>query len=184
VVASGANGRVDAARAVAAATALAPPLVLLQGELTPGTTAAILARVHDSGAHVVLNLAPVRRLPDPWWTTWDTLVVNETEAAQLLGDDGLAGAAPEDAAAALRRRAGQAVVITLGADGAVAVGEHGTIRVPAPRVPVVDTTGAGDAFAGALALRLARGEDLRAAVEAGVAAGAHAVSQVGAQAGS
>jgi ribokinase len=182
VVASGANRRVDPAQAVAAATALSPAVLLLQGELRPDTTAAALARVHDSSAHVVLNLAPMQRLPDPWWTQWETLVVNETEAAQLLGADTLVGAAPDEAAAALRRRAGQAVVITLGADGAVAVGEHGTIRVPAPRVRVVDTTGAGDAFVGALALRLARGDDLRSAVEAGVAAGARAVSQMGAQA--
>jgi ribokinase len=181
VVASGANAHVDAGRAVTAAAALSPAVVLLQGELPAGTTAAALAGVHESSAHVVLNLAPALRLPDSWWTQWDTLVVNETEAAQLLHSDIAAGAAPGEAAAALRRRAGQAVVITLGAQGAVAAGEHGTIHVEAPRVDVVDTTGAGDAFAGALALSIARGADLRSAVEAGVAAGARAVSQMGAQ---
>jgi ribokinase len=179
-VASGANRRVDPAAALQATAELRPRVVLLQGELPSGTTAALLEGVHGD-AHVVVNLAPVLELPEASRAHWDTLVVNAGEAAALLGRDALGEMAPHAAAAALRRRPDQAVVITLGPDGAVAVDATGEVAVAAPVVDVVDTTGAGDAFVGVLALALARGAPLRSAVEAGVEAGARAVGYMGAQ---
>lgn len=181
VVAPGANHRVDTARAVQVVDELAPAVVLLQGELRADATAAVLAGAHGRPRHVVLNLAPVMSLPDASHRHWDTLVVNAGEAAQLLDAGPLDQAALPDAARALRRREEQAVVITLGPLGAIGADSAGTVRVPAPRVDVVDTTGAGDAFVGAFALRRARGDDLRAAVEHAVAAGARAVGYAGAQ---
>jgi ribokinase len=73
-------------------------------------------------------------------------------------------------------------VVTVGAEGAVVAAEELHRHVAAPTVEVVDTTGAGDAFIGALAAALSRGEGLEAAVRSGVLAGADAVGRAGAQA--
>ena len=73
------------------------------------------------------------------------------------------------------------VVVTLGGDGAVYASTEGSGHVAAPRVTVVDTTGAGDAFVGAVCAELAEGAALGAAVERGVAAGGAAVQWLGAQ---
>jgi ribokinase len=181
VVASGANRRVDARLALDAVAALDPRVVLLQGELTAQTTAAVLRGLAGRPPRVVLNLAPVSALPGDALERCDVLVVNAGEAALLLGREAVAPAGAQDAAAALRRHDGQAVVITLGRHGAVAVDAAGAARVPAPEVEVVDTTGAGDAFAGVLALAAARGAALDDAVRQAVAAGAAAVGHPGAQ---
>ena len=100
-------------------------------------------------------------------------------AAAGPGDD----ADPDALAAALLARGARSVVITLGADGARWTTQEGTIACPAPRVDVVDTTGAGDVFAGTLAARLSRGAAPRDALAAAVAAGAEAVGWLGAQPG-
>jgi ribokinase len=110
----------------------------------------------------------------------DPLIVNETEASELTNSiiD-----SPKDAevVAARLAQSSRSVVLTLGGDGVVVADSTGVHRVPAVRVPVVDTTGAGDAFAGALAAALASGHDLVGAVGAGIVAGAEAVQYVGAQ---
>ncbi|HEX7001220.1 MAG TPA: ribokinase [Trueperaceae bacterium] len=144
-------------------------------------SAARLAR--RSGASVVLNLAPARSLAAADLRDVTHLIVNEHEAGVLLSvaaDEVAAG--PVAAARRLTDRV-PAVVITLGAKGAAFAtrgGSEGT--QPAFGVRVVDTTAAGDAFAGALASRLASGEtDLAAAVRYACAAGSLATSVWGAQ---
>jgi ribokinase len=74
------------------------------------------------------------------------------------------------------------VVVTIGAAGAVVGSADGVEHVPAEPVEVVDTTGAGDAFTGALAAALSAHTDLVAAVRIGVRAGSYAVGRPGAQA--
>ena len=91
---------------------------------------------------------------------------------------------PESAARGARElgRVARSVVITIGADGAYWADRDGVGYVPAPLVEsVVDTTGAGDAFVGVLAARLAAGAALGEAVEVGVRAGSFAVTRLGAQ---
>jgi ribokinase len=119
-------------------------------------------------------------VPDELLALCDPLVVNESEAHDLT--DLPVGSIDEAhaAAAALRERC-RSVVITLGGDGAVWADQTDAGHHAAPAVTVVDTTGAGDAFAGALAAALADGEGLDTAVERGVAAGAAAVQWLGAQ---
>src|SRR5690606_26176061 len=74
------------------------------------------------------------------------------------------------------------VVVTLGARGAVATSRDGeTVRVSAPHVKAVDTTGAGDTFAGVLAARLDAGGDLRTAISVATTAAAIACTRHGAQ---
>jgi ribokinase len=93
------------------------------------------------------------------------------------------GGPPEALADTLRAALGaRSVVVTLGASGAAVSTSDGHWHEPAPRVTVVDTTGAGDAFVGALAGILAAGRPLSAAVRAAGTAGARAVTYVGARA--
>jgi ribokinase len=132
-----------------------------------------------AGSRVVLNPSPPAPLPDDVLAACDPLVVNEHEARFLLGTD--AGDTPEDWATALLARGPRSVVVTMGAAGALVAGPDGTAQVPSPRVTAVDTTGAGDAFTGALAWRLGTGDDLQTAVRFAVRVGAVAVTKAGAQ---
>lgn len=182
VVAPGGNGALTPDH-VLTAPVTAADVLLLQGEIAPATN---LAAAAASRGRVLLNLAPSGPVPAELLQRTDILVVNEHEAADLLGASGRSGAsgAPEDpaeAAARLRDLGPTAVVITLGAVGAIAVDGAGTYRAGSPQVPVVDTTGAGDAFTGALGWRLAAGDDLPAALSVAVRVGALAVTRAGAQ---
>ncbi|HXE22864.1 MAG TPA: ribokinase [Rhodoferax sp.] len=141
--------------------------------------AAVLA--HRVGCKVLLNPSPAQALPAALWPLLDTLVVNEIEARLLSG---LAADTPTQAAAAaraLRERGVARVVVTLGADGAVAADALGCCHHPALAVKAVDTTAAGDTFLGALAVTLANGQGFDAAVRHGIRAAALCVTKVGAQ---
>ncbi len=131
----------------------------------------------ESGARFLLNLAPPRTVPDALLRLSDPLVVNEHEAAFLLGEE----KTPDETARRLLELGPASVVVTLGAEGAV-LATGGTVqRFPTPEVEVVDTTGAGDAFVGALAAELAKGTTLEDAVPYAVLAGSVAVTREGAQ---
>ncbi len=111
-----------------------------------------------SGARLVLSTAPVVPLPAAVLEAADPLVVNASEATEVLHGPGAAaepGSAVPSAADLVRHTGARSVVVTLGGAGADVADRHGSTRVPAPEVQVVDTTGAGDVFAGALAARLA-----------------------------
>jgi ribokinase len=130
-----------------------------------------LAAARSAGVHTVLNLAPATRLD---LSAVDTLVLNEHEAAWLLNS-------PWEDSRRLLELGPRSVVVTLGAKGVLLHTGDGSHTVPAPRVEAVDTTGAGDAFTGALAAGLASGKDLRAAVELAVRVAAISVTRPGAQ---
>lgn len=181
VVSPGANARVDAAAVVARIDELAGPrtVLLAQLEVPLEVVEAAARALERHAARLVLNLSPSRAV-EPWLLELcDPLVVNAAEAGDLLGRAVDAEGA-ERAAAELLAHC-RSVVITLGGAGAVAADSHGVVRREAPRVEVVDTTGAGDAFAGALAAELADGGALTSALDRGIAAGAAAVQWPGAQ---
>ena len=134
--------------------------------------------VAGSGRRFLLNLAPPREVSGELLRLSDPLVVNEHEAAFLLGED---ARNPKESAGKLLDLGPPSAVVTLGASGAVlAIGESSR-HFPAPEVEVIDTTGAGDAFMGALAARLAENALLEEAVPYAVLAGAVAVTREGAQ---
>lgn len=176
VIVAGANAAVAPDQAAAAVKAGAA-LVLAQLETPLAATEAAFRAARAAGATTLLNAAPARALPAGLLDLTDILAVNETEAAMLAGQD-----APADQVAALlseRHRRG--VVLTAGAAGAYWAGRAGSVvHVPAPRVTVVDSTGAGDAFLGAFAAALVGGAGDQAALRRGVAAGALACGQEGA----
>jgi ribokinase len=166
-VASGANARVADPGVPAGAR------IVLLGLEVPDE--AVLAAARAAGdARIVLNPAPARPLPDELLDRAPILTPNEAEACTLAGEDDA-----ERAARALEERTGAPVVVTLGARGALVSGQV----IAPPRVEVVDTTGAGDTFTGALAAELARGADIRAAARFATAAAALSTQAAGAREG-
>ncbi|MBH5334985.1 ribokinase [Streptomyces pactum] len=182
VVAPGANARLAPADVRAARGLLATARVVSVQLEIPLETVAEVARTVPPGTRLVVNASPPVPLPPAVAAACAVLVVNEHEARVLLEGDPAAGASgPEERARALLARGPQAVVVTLGAAGALVADRRGVVRVPSPAVTPVDTTGAGDAFTGALCLRLAAGDDLAAAVRFAVRVGAVSVTRRGAQ---
>jgi ribokinase len=181
VVSPGANARLSVEDVRGAGELLAAARVVsLQLEIPIDTVTAAVGAATAAGSRVVLNPSPPAPLPAEVLAACDPLVVNEHEARFLLGAD--AGNAPEDWATALLARGPRSVVVTMGAAGALVADPSGTLRIPSPSVEAVDTTGAGDAFTGALAWRLGTGDDLETAVRFAVRVGATAVTKAGAQA--
>lgn len=181
IVVPGANGRCTPADIEdAGATIQAARVLMLQLEvpLEVVTRAARCAR--DAGATVILNAAPARALDAAVLSMVDYLIVNTTEAEVIAGVSRLSP--PEVAARALRACGTPTVVVTLGDAGAVLIGpDDALITAPAFEVAVVDTTAAGDAFAGAFAVAIAEGAEPAEALRLGTAVGALAVTRAGAQ---
>ncbi len=156
-------------------------VVVVQAELVTDIIVATVAAARRTGARAILNLAPYQPLDGDTLSSCDPLVVNEAEASALVGWKVTGAAGATRAAEQLRGRT-RSVVVTVGAEGACWADQSAAGHVPAPVVDrVVDTTGAGDAFVGALAAYLARGTTLQRAVEVGVFAGTFAVRSPGAQ---
>lgn len=177
-VSPGANARVTPADVDAAAPVLRDAAVtLLQLEVS---VPAVARAVAVAGGTVVLNPAPATPLPAEVLAGIDVLVPNRSELGLLAGVD-----EPRDldeVAAAVRRLPGEAaVVVTLGADGAVVVMDGRVEHLPALQVDAVDATGAGDAFCGALADGLARGLPLTTAAQWAVRVAGVATTRWGAQ---
>jgi ribokinase len=178
----GATGTIRPAQARHAVRRVQPAVVLTTLEPPPDTIDALIVAGKDAGATIVLNATPEAIGALPFLGRLDVLVVNETEAADLLGY-AVSGANSDDAATALAALGPDTVVITLGAAGAVILHHGQTASYPAPSVEVVDTTGAGDAFCGAFAADLARGADPFTAARTGVIAGSLATTIPGAYPG-
>jgi ribokinase len=180
IVSPGANARLAPADVAAAGAGLdAASVVSAQLEIPLEAVTAAARLAAGAGARFILNLSPPAQVPASLLAAADPLVVNEHEAAFLLGGD--VQRAPERQAGALLALGAKSAVITLGAAGAYAAGAGGGTLVPSPAVTVVDTTGAGDAFTGALAWRLSQGDALAAAAAFAARVGAAAVTGRGAQ---
>jgi ribokinase len=182
-VAPGANHEVTEDQAAAAASLPADVLVISAEIPVPAIRAALAAA---EGRRCVLNLAPAPHnavvLVEDHRPDW--LVVNEAEAAAVLGRPvyGLADAGR--AAAELTAAGARHAVVTAGAHGAaLAGGQDAAQTIEAFRVKAVDSVGAGDTFVGALAVALAAGLPAAEAVEAAAAAAATAATRPGAQDG-
>lgn len=156
-------------------------VVLLQLEIPLPTVLRTVQMAHAQGVTVILNPAPARRLPRELLRMIDYLTPNETELAQLSGLDATGNGNVHRAAAVLLKAGVKNVVVTLGAKGCLLVNSGGPKFFPSYRVRPVDTTGAGDAFNGALAFSLASGKPLEKAVPFANAVAAFSVTRMGAQ---
>jgi ribokinase len=169
-VASGAN--LQARSAQVPDRLLGPEtVVMLQREVPIAENAALIARARSRGARIVLSLAPAGSIAPARLEDVDILIANEGEAATLDSDP-----------AAIATRLKQALVVTRGADGATAFLPDGTrIAVPALAIEPVDTTGAGDTFAGVLAAGIDAGLALEQALRRASASAALSCLALGAQ---
>ena len=148
---------IDQATARIAASAI----FVTQLELSLPTVEHGLRLAHFHGVPTILNPAPAATLPDSIYPLCDYLTPNESEAVALTGIPVTDLASAEAAAAALLTRGVRNVVLTLGAQGVLIKNCTITRHIPAVTAgPIVETTGAGDAFNGGLATALAEGLDL------------------------
>jgi ribokinase len=148
---------VDQATALIAASAI----FVAQLELPLATVEHGLRIAHTHGVPTILNPAPAAPLSDNIYPLCDYLTPNESEAATLTGIRVTDLASAERAATALLKRGVRNVILTLGAQGALIKNHTLTRHIPAVTAgPIVETTGAGDAFNGGLATALAEGMNL------------------------
>ncbi len=155
--------------------------LMLQLETSIELSLEVARLAAEAGKRVILDPGPVRPIPEEFFRFCSVITPNETEAQVLVGFPvGDVDAAARAAEALLARGVGCAIV-TLGEEGCCWATAAGGGHVPAMDVEAVDTVGAGDAFNGALAVALAEGKEMRDAVVTATAAGALAVSKIGAQ---
>ena len=182
-VASGANMRLQSADVERAWDEIEPPDVLvmpLEVPLECLLTAAKLAQ--NVGSTVILNPAPARELPDGFLQYINVVVPNETETSILTGSELTDSSMTIVAARKLQSMGVNQIVLTLGASGALILdGEEAAIEIAPHVVDVVDTTAAGDAFVGGLAVAMGEGNSLYDSARMANAAGALATTVMGAQ---
>lgn len=178
VVVSGSNQRLTPADVQHHAGLISDARVLLiQMEIPIETVQECLRLAKRHGLLTILNPAPACPLPTECFRMVDILTPNEREACVLSGVTD-----PAEAARILMSHGAGTVIVTRGAEGAVVLRGQTFTQIPAFIVEAIDSTGAGDAFNGALACGLAEGMLIEAAVEMAVAAGALATTGQGAQA--
>ena len=162
VVVLGANSAIAQADIDAAAAAIARADVLMtQLEINLEMVEYALEAAREQGIHTILNPAPAAKLPAHVLALADYITPNETELETLSGQS---IESVEGAARSLLAMDDQTFVVTMGKQGAQVVRRDGARLIGAYDVDVVDTTGAGDAFNGGLAVALAEGKDLDDAI--------------------
>ncbi|MEQ9358614.1 ribokinase [Coleofasciculus chthonoplastes] len=182
VITAGANGQLNQTDVERLKPLLATATALLMQLEIPLTAVVEAARTaHDAGVPVILDPAPAQDIPPELYSLVDIITPNQIEASQLVGFavDSLETA--KQAAPILQQRGVKTVILTLGNQGVYCSTPSESFFIPAFPVQVVDTTAAGDAFNGALAVALAEGLPMQEAVVWGAAAGAISVTQAGAQ---
>ncbi|HEY6968630.1 MAG TPA: ribokinase [Candidatus Angelobacter sp.] len=153
---------------------------MTQLELSVETVEHGLRLAKELGVPTIFNPAPALPFPDRIYPLCDYLTPNESETSGLIGQPVATVADAERAADVLLERGVGNVVITLGAQGALAKNARVTMHVPAVDAgPVVETTGAGDAFNGGFAIALSEGRDLVEAVQFGCAVAGISVTRLG-----
>lgn len=183
IVDPGANRAVDAAGVRALLDEVAEPgdVLLTQLECDVDATCAALDHARELGMVAVLNAAPAHELPNSVLEGLDLLCVNETECEALSGIYPADRWRTLDALRQFRDRGVRHTVVTLGRRGSVTLADNKLLMVRAYHVPAVDSTGAGDAYLGALACQLCNGKGLPEGMRFATAASALAVQKAGAQ---
>ena len=153
-------------------------ILLIQYEIPPETIQYAVKKAKNLGLTVIVNPAFVRKLPNEFYKYVDILTPNRLEALEITGEKTVL-----EAGRKLLKMGVGTVVITLGAEGALVFHGKGHFKIPAVKVKPVDTTGAGDAFNGALAVAILEEKSIEEAVKFASAAAALKVTKPGAQRG-
>ncbi|KAB1866793.1 ribokinase [Microbacterium algeriense] len=177
-----ANAALSAEQIDEALAALAPTtsVLLTQLETPSALTAHITAQAREHGMTVILDPAPAAELDAALWRSIDIVTPNETEASLISGIEVTDALSAERAGRWFLDQGVGAAVITLAGQGSCVVTADGATIIPPFPVEAVDTTAAGDAYAGYLGAALANGSSLSDAVRLATAAGALAVTKQGA----
>lgn len=181
IVAPGAAGRISVADVEARADLIGGASVFvtqLEQPMAPAHRALEIARA--GGARTILNPAPAAEIPPAMLALCDFVTPNESEAEGITGIEVRTVADADRAAGALLARGVGAAIVTLGEKGALYRDKARTVHVPVFSAgPVVETTGAGDAFNGGFATALAEGADPVDAVRFGCATASISVTRPG-----
>jgi ribokinase len=168
IVASGANVEVNAEQAPSDILHEGN-ILLVQMELPIEQNAIVMKTAHDTGAKVILNLAPALEIPKKMLELVDYLIVNQIEARQLAEKLGMkADGNGAVLAAALAKEGNLTCILTMGPDGIVAVSPDGKgVRLEAMKLgdEAIDTTGAGDCFCGTFTACLHEGKSFEVALK-------------------
>jgi len=184
VIAPGSNGTFGPKHLLKARdTVGSAAFVLLQLEIPLPTVGEAARIAKAAGGRVILDPAPAQKIPDDLLSLVDYITPNEGELAALVGGSGVTRADSSRKARELLRRGAKAVIVKLGAAGALLVTRAKEHLWPAFEVPAVDTTAAGDAFNAAFAVALSEGQEELEAGRFASAAASCAVTRRGAQAG-
>lgn len=155
------------------------PVFLTQLETNLDATERAVDIARKAGAKIILNPAPVSEVPDALLGMVDILTPNEVEASILSGIDVRGQEDAAQAARALMERGARSVIVTLGSGGVFAATDADARHIPGLDVVAVDSTGAGDAFSGALATAVAEGKGFFEAARFANVAAALSVTRIG-----
>ncbi|MGG7517370.1 ribokinase [Allorhizobium undicola] len=155
--------------------------LVLQLEIPADAVETALIEAKAAGIRTILNLAPLTEDAARLGGLADMVIANETEFERLAGETGLGNSEREAALKRLHAQSGQTLIITLGADGVMAIRDGQIVRAKGLKIEPVDTVGAGDTFCGYLAASLDAGMEFEAALRRAAVAGSLACLKAGAQ---
>ena len=183
VVVPGANSRLSPlrARTVLNRSCDERSVVVLQAEIPYETVQTVISAGRERDSTVVFNIAPYAGFPIEIIRQVDFLILNEVEASQFLKDLGIERTSPKETASEVAKHARKGAVVTFGSQGAYWATKTESGHVPAEKVRVVDTTGAGDSFVGAFSAAIAEGKGVEESVRIGTRLAGRTVQYEGAQ---
>jgi ribokinase len=156
-------------------------VVITQLEIPLNTVEKMARLSKENGTIFILNPAPAKELPENLISMADYLTPNQTELEILSGLRVSDEASIEKAAVRLLQKGVKNVIVTMGEKGAFLVNNELKKNYPSKKVKVVDSTGAGDAFNGALAYALSTDKKIGEAIQFAISVASYSVTKMGAQ---